>query len=272
MLHSSNRRAFTRLHLLIVVILIVVSIGLLIPSVERVRGAAARMQCSNNMKLIGIACHGYADSSNDKLPGGSIVDSAKEPTDRLGVLVTLLPYMECDTLYSEFDKKRGWVDQKARALTPRYYRCPINNRPEAANHANYVAVAGIDPDAATLPLEHARAGAFGFDRVVRMKDIADGTSNTLLFLETHQDTGPWAVAGRATLRGIDPDDETPVGEGRAFGVDHHVGEWSWGARLAQCNAVMGDGSVKSLSPKVSAETLSALTTIAGGEDMAVMEW
>lgn len=271
MANPSSRPGFNRIGLIVVVLVIVVVTGMLIPSVERVRGAAARMQCSNNMKQIGIACHNYAEA-NGRLPGGSIVDSAKEPTDRLGVLVSLLPYVEQDNLYKQLDLKRGWAEQKEAEKSLRIYRCPIDKHPESANHTNYVAIAGVDPAAAMLPLEHARAGAFGFDRVVLFADIRAGTSNTLLFLETHQDTGPWASAGHATLRGIDPDDETPIGEGRAFGVRHDVSGWSWGRKPGECNATMADGSVRSLTPRISAETLSALATIAGGEDMAIVDW
>ena len=265
-----RRRGFTMLQLAVVIFIIAIVIGLMLPAVERVREAAARMKCSNNLKLIGVSCYNHAATYEGILPGGSIIDSAKEPADRLGVLVTLLPYMECDTLFHGFDKNRGWADQKASPPTPRYYRCPVDSSPEAAKHANYFAVAGVDPDAATLPLKDKRAGVFGFDRAVRLEDIKDGTSNTLFFLETHHETGPWTSA-TATLRGIDSDDETPVGPGRAFGTDHSVGEWSWRARPGQCLALMADGSVRSLEATISPEVLSAVATIAGGETVPA-EW
>ena len=265
-----RRRAFTLLQLAVVIFIIVVLIGLMLPAVERVRGAAARMTCCNKLKQIGLACHNCAESNAGVLPGGSIVGSAKEPADRLGVLVALLPFLEQDNLFQSLDQTKGWDGQKGTDVALKVYRCPINTRPETAKHTNYVAIAGVDPDAATLPLKDKRAGVFGFDRAVRLEDIKDGTSNTLLFLETHHETGPWASA-KATLRGIDPDDETPVGKGRAFGVDHHVGEWSWRARPGQCVAAMADGSVRTLQATISAEVLSALATIAGGEEIPA-EW
>jgi prepilin-type N-terminal cleavage/methylation domain-containing protein len=265
-----RRRGFTLTELIVVVVIIAVLIAFLLPSVERVRGAAARMNCYNNLKHIGIACHSYASTYDGILPGGSVVGSAKEPADRLGVFVTLLPYMEYESLYKKFDLKRGLAEQMGIVDSQSYTRpwtCPIARISNSEKFTNYVGVAGVDPDAATLPLKDKRAGAFGFDRVVHLKDdIADGTSNTLLFLETHQNLGSWASA-TATLRGIDPDDEAPVGKGRAFGVDHAVGEWSWRARLGECNAARADGSARTLKATISAEVLSALATVAGGEEI-----
>ncbi len=183
--------------------------------------------------------------------------------------------MEQDGLYKKFDLTRGWADQRKTVNSVSYFRpwnCPIDSTSETARHTNYVALAGAGSDSPTLPAKDKRVGAFGYDRVVRLEDIKDGTSNTLLFLETHQDTGSWASAGHATLRGIDPDDETPVGKGRAFGVHHAISEWNWGRMPGECNAVLADGSARTLTAKVSGSVLSALATIAGGEDVSGMEW
>jgi Protein of unknown function (DUF1559) len=256
-----RRRGFTTLQLAVVVFIIAIVIGLLLPAVERVRGAAARMQCCDKLAQLAHAAHNYASTYEDSLPPGSVVGSAKEPADRLGVLVALLPFVEQDKLYESLDRTKGREEQPGTDVALTAYRCPINSRPETAKHANYVAVAGVDPDAATLPLKNKRAGAFGYARVVRLEDIKDGTSNTLLFLETHHETGPWASAA-ATLRGIDPDDETPVGKGSTFGVDHGDGAWTLWGRSGECNAAMADGSVRKLK---------ALATVAGGEEIPA-EW
>ena len=277
MTHSLlRRRGFKLVELLVVVSIIVIVLAFMLPYNRRVRGAAARMSCGNNLKQIGMACHSYVETSpkSEALPGGSIVGSAKEPTDRLSVFVTLLPYLEQNERYKKFDLAKGWSDQQdlGHFIYPPPYHCPIDPTPESAKHTTYVAVAGVGSDAPTLPLTDKRAGAFGFDRVVRLEDIKDGTSNTLLFLETHHETGPWPSAGTATLRGIDPDDETPVGKGRAFGIHHAASEWNWGRMPGECNAVLADGSVRTLKANLSAEVLSALATIAGGEDVSVMDW
>ena len=109
------RPAFTLIELLVVIAIVAVLIGLLIPAVQKVREAAARMKCSNNLKQLGIACHNYA-SANDGLPPSRISKNDLNPpyippnTGRASVLVVLLPYLEQSTLYANYVKERDWSD------------------------------------------------------------------------------------------------------------------------------------------------------------------
>ena len=276
----STRNGATLSGVLVVIAIIATLIALLLPATRRVREAAARTQCQNNLKQLMLAMHnfestgrpapypstGYPDSHAERLFPPGCFGPGTTPEERLSWMVALLPYLEQDSLYQQFDLEKGYAGNLSAAQTRvKTFLCPASKEAatgDAVTH--YVAMSGIGHDAAWQPAGAAGNGFMGYERLTSMKMIEDGTSNTIALMETRFGLGPWARGGSSTLRGFDPADLPLRGDNPPFG-GHAAENQLVGGYAAGMNAAMADGSVRFLHSSIDPKRLAAAITIAGGE-------
>ncbi len=250
----------------VVIAILVGTVLLLLPKVAQFRGSSARMQCQNNCKQLVLAFHHYEDD-RDHLPTGTHPNPALPPEQRLSWAYTLLPYLEESTIFRAVDRSQAWDSTANTTAVNRPIRTLIcSGGPDITiPHTSYLGVAGVGADAAALPADDPRVGAFGYDRTLTFKDFTDGLANTMLLLETRSG-GPWAQGGPGTVRGLDPANRPHLGSGRPFYGEHLNGGW-FEKKTGTTTVAMCDGSVRTVRDSVSPEVLEALATIRGKEEV-----
>jgi prepilin-type processing-associated H-X9-DG protein len=211
---------------------IAVLVALLLPAVQAAREAARRAQCVNNLKQMGLAMHNY-NSTYDVFPPPAIYDADGKPL--LSWRVLLLPYLEQNELYQQFKLDEPWDSPHNKPLLakmPNVFHCPSLPQP---SHENTIYEVILGPG--TL-----------FDRPegIPIREVTDGTSNTLLVVETREPS-PWSQP-----TGVHYQPGTPL---EGLGSVHPGG----------FNALMADGAVRFIKHAVPANILEALATRNGGE-------
>jgi prepilin-type N-terminal cleavage/methylation domain-containing protein/prepilin-type processing-associated H-X9-DG protein len=101
----SRPGAFTLVEVLVVIAIIAVLIGLLVPAVQKVREAAARLKCQNNLKQLGLALHNYAGEHNNAFPPSNVLTVTPTSANAVSWGTVILPYVEQTALYSKYDLK-----------------------------------------------------------------------------------------------------------------------------------------------------------------------
>jgi len=273
MFHSfpgrSSRRAFTLIELLVVIAIIAILIGLLLPAVQKVREAAARMKCSNNLKQLAIACHSYHDVNN-RFPGYFGGGDA-----RLWI-PQILPYVEQDAV-----ARTAKTDATLSVLT-----CPSNPvvQPYGPFGGKYWGITNYLGVTGRRYSDYASGGDTGILAVypsqlaVTIVGIRDGTSNTLMIGERPPspdaywgwyyyadfDSHLWAItqSGDSYLNGPCP---LPMyfqpGDIKNGCDANHF----WSQHTGGGNFALADGSVRFFQYSAGTTVIPLMATRAGGE-------
>lgn len=226
--------------------------------VLKVREEAARVNCQNHLRQLGIAFGSY-HGSYDRFPGAAIPNLDLPPQKRLSWIVALVPFVEANNIYSRMDKEKSWDAEDNRFATEmllKYLQCPGFIGQLSESHlgpTDYVGVSGIGENSITSPRDAPCAGVFGFDRPVQLKDLKRGASRTILAVETSRVIGAWTAAGEPTTRGVIPNGSPYFGIGGQFGGNHPRG----------ANVVFADGSVCLIEKAIDPTVWEAMATLSG---------
>jgi prepilin-type N-terminal cleavage/methylation domain-containing protein len=282
---SRSRRGFTLVELLVVLAIVAVLIGLLLPAVQKVREAAARTQCANNLKQLGLAFHAHHDSLNYFPAGGEhcrYVPTYLKGAPTVGTQqwagwgFQVLPYIEAENVW-----KAG--PAVAVATTNKVFFCPARRSPQAVTYTdpNYGFDGPTDQQLLKGALEHALGdyAASNSDNTgvvrhrsvppVRIADITDGTTQTLMLADKRLGLTNLGEAQSGDKEGYtagwdwdtmrsskcQPLRDGPVLSAAEFGSSHP----------ARFNAVLADGSVRGISYSIDVTTFAQLCNIADGE-------
>lgn len=214
MKRSPQAMGFTLVELLVVIAIIGVLIALLLPAVQQAREAARRMQCSNNLKQIGLALHNY-ENTHRVFPPGQCRDSSGSPDASTHAFI--LPFLEQGNSYKLFDFRYSINGSTVNAAATKQlitaYQCPSDIQPAGNSIAgsgtvyggsSYMQNLGATATVISTEISAQLGGPFHRNSATRFSDITDGTSNTALFAEIKK--GPSGSSTKTVVPAGDPND------------------------------------------------------------------
>jgi prepilin-type processing-associated H-X9-DG protein len=243
----------------VVSLLVLAFLGLGIPAVVRWRTLAERTRCEDHMRVVAVRTSEY--TQRDKaFPPGTLSVKDRPPEKRLSWVVLLLPMLGHPEKAKQIDRAQPWdadVNRRPGSVLIKSLVCPsLIDATTTGGYGglHYPGLSGVGADAARLDRSDPHAGIFSYDAPTPVEAVKDGTSNVLLLLETTRNIGPWIAGGPTSVRGVDPQDQPYLGEGRPFGGAHRGG----------ANAAFADGRCQFLSDKISPTVLEMLAAMADG--------
>lgn len=310
----SHRRCFTLIELLVVISIIGVLVSLLIPAVQSAREAARRSSCQNNSRQMGIAVLNFESVRRVFPPSGFTRRVVGNATGKqIGWRPLILPFVEEQNLSDLYDTKLNWwegTNADAATTMVGLFECPstterVPSRTAIAHRgrpalefdepiapSDYEAIMGVQPEALNPHLkmekyhQRNRYSVMYRDSRVKMRDVRDGTSRTIIIVEcagrpqvfrdgrwqkeVKNDQGiGWADSGGAfsldgsnsdgSLEGAGPD------SGCVFAMNRRNDNEPYSFHTTGCNMVFADGHVEFLSEDIELVTLAALVTKNGAE-------
>jgi prepilin-type N-terminal cleavage/methylation domain-containing protein len=277
-----RRDGFTLIELLVVIAIIAILVGLLIPAVQKVRETAARAQCQNNLKQIGIALHSYQGRTKTFPPG--YIDNNPNPNSDAssdigpgwGWAAHLLPDLEQSTVFNRinFTQNVG-INPVCQSVLP-VFLCPsdvqlptftVYNTSAVVAQGNYIASNGVKE---TSYFPGNNNGAFLRNRQFRVADITDGLSNTIFVGERNMEFAKTTWVGAVPGGGLYAEkygfaELAPglvLGHGSAVHLPNNPNvqdpDVFYSKHVAGINFLLGDGSVRSLNGSVSPSLYEAL--------------
>jgi len=275
------RRGFTLIELLVVIAIIAVLIALLLPAVQQAREAARRTQCRNNLHQLALAMHNYHDT-HQCFPPGAVTNAQNTASgQRHSVWTQVLPFIDETALYNAYNfalpcQSANMGNTTVGRSKLAQLLCPSD--PDDSSRWTSGNLKGYMPNAYAISkgsqeqlYAYPANGMFGCSSRVRMRDVRDGTSQTLLICHVKQNGGPGCGNHRAgqfwtylngAFAGTCLPMNAPYAAGYSFSVSCDV---AWSLHEGGAFFAVADGSVRFLSENIDTNTYRSLSTRANNE-------